>query len=79
MLFAEGYCDRASPPNQENDVGECKDHHRGEWYYFLGLKPWKHYVPLRPDLSDLVEKTELLRQNDTLARQVAEDGSPAPF
>ena len=73
MLLVDGYCDPAEEPNEQNDVGECKNHHRGEWYYSLGLTPWKHYVPIRPDLSDLIEKTELLRQNDTLARQVPED------
>lgn len=34
-----------------------------EWYYDI-LKPWVHYVPVKRDLSDLVEKIEWLKEND---------------
>lgn len=43
--------------------------------FFMGrLQPWVHYVPIDGHLSDLVEKIELLRANDTMAREIAESG-----
>ncbi|CAE8603905.1 unnamed protein product, partial [Polarella glacialis] len=35
------------------------------------LKPWVHFVPVRHDLSDLVERLDWLRENDDQARQIA--------
>lgn len=35
---------------------------------------WRHYVPVRYDLSDLVEKAVWCLENDVAARQIAEQG-----
>jgi len=44
-----------------------------QWYYDE-LVPWKNYVPIAPDLSDLVDKVQWLRKNQAFARQVGEAG-----
>jgi hypothetical protein len=36
------------------------------------LEPWVHYVPLRPDYLDIVEKVDWVLQHDEEARQVSE-------
>ena len=33
-----------------------------------------HYIKIKPDLSDLIEKLEWARENDQQARQIAENG-----
>jgi len=38
-----------------------------EWFLPY-LIPWKHYVPVKADLSDLYEKIEWLRNNDEEAK-----------
>ena len=43
------------------------------WLYTV-LKPFEHYVPVRPDLSDLIERIEWLRANDAKAQKIAEAG-----
>jgi len=43
-------------------------------FFVSRLVPWHHYVPVRGDLSDLVEKIMLLKANETLARNIAEAG-----
>ena len=46
--------------------------------YILGhLKPWVHYVPVDYSLSDLTEKIQLLKNNDTLAKEIATNGLKA--
>ncbi|ABF82065.1 hypothetical protein MIV035R [Invertebrate iridescent virus 3] len=42
------------------------------WYSDL-LKPWVHYVPVRPDLSDLFDRIEWCRANDAQCRAMAEN------
>ena len=37
-------------------------------------RPWKHYVPIKFDLSDFEEKLEWARQNDDEIKQIAERG-----
>jgi hypothetical protein len=44
-----------------------------QWYYG-DLRPWKHYVPIRADLSDLEGKILWCRKHDGDARQIAEEG-----
>ena len=39
------------------------------WYYHL-LKPYEHYVPVKEDLSDLVEKAEWCLENDSKCKQI---------
>jgi hypothetical protein len=41
-----------------------------QWYYGA-LKPFEHYVPVRRDLADLVEKVLWARSNDAEARAIA--------
>ncbi|KAI8925089.1 glycosyl transferase family 90-domain-containing protein [Entophlyctis helioformis] len=38
------------------------------------LVPYKHYIPVQPDLSDLEEKVLWAKENDALAQQIARDG-----
>ncbi len=46
-----------------------------QWREFWqdGLRPMVHYVPVRSDLGDLVEKAELLLNNEPLRREIAEN------
>jgi len=44
-----------------------------QWYYDR-LVPWRNYVPVAPDMSDLVEKVEWLRADDQRARAIGEAG-----
>lgn len=45
-----------------------------QWYYG-GVKPYKHYVPVKEDLSDLLEKLAWARAHDEEARQIAENAT----
>lgn len=40
-------------------------------YFSEDLKPWEHYVPVKEDLSDLVDKHEWLKHNDEEALRMA--------
>ena len=42
------------------------------WYDSI-IKPWIHYVPIKKDLSDLVEKIQWLRNNDKAAKKITEN------
>jgi hypothetical protein len=44
-----------------------------QWYYDE-LKPWVNYVPIAPDMSDLIDKIEWLRKNDGFAKAVGNAG-----
>lgn len=44
--------------------------HCTQWYYHL-LKPWENFVPVRSDLSDLLEVAAYCRDHDDLARSIA--------
>jgi hypothetical protein len=44
-----------------------------QWFYNR-LEPWINYVPIKHDLSDLVEKIIYLNQHDSLARTIADNG-----
>lgn len=39
-------------------------------HYYKALKPWKHYVPVERDLSDLLEKIEWAKANDEEAQRI---------
>ncbi|KAI1301540.1 O-glucosyltransferase rumi -like protein [Halotydeus destructor] len=43
-------------------------------YFYPLLKPWVHYVPISSDMKDLEAKIEFLRDNDDVAKEVAEKG-----
>jgi len=37
------------------------------------LKPDKHYIPVKQDLSDLLEKIDWARKNDAVVQQIAKN------
>ena len=44
-------------------------------YFFEYLVPWEHYVPVKRDLSDLLENTVWLLQNSDKAKRIAENAT----
>jgi hypothetical protein len=52
-------------------VGSPRDF--SQWYYSR-LKPFEHFVPVLPDMSDLIEKIRILRANDPVARAIGARG-----
>ncbi len=44
-----------------------------QWYY-SDLVPWRHYVPVRSDLTDLKKRLEWCRTHDAEAREIAAAG-----
>jgi len=44
-----------------------------QWYYDE-LSPWRNYVPVAPDMSDLMDKISWLARNDAAARRIGEAG-----
>lgn len=44
-----------------------------QWYY-RGLVPYRDYIPLKSDLSNLKESIEYLRMHDDIAYQIAKNG-----
>ena len=40
-------------------------------YWERHLRPFEHYIPVKADLSDLIEKVEWARDNDDAARRIA--------
>lgn len=47
--------------------------HKYSWFY-RGLKPWVHYVPVAHDFSDLEEVFTWCRNHDALCQQIAANG-----
>ena len=45
-----------------------------QWFY-PALKPWVHYIPLKRDMSDLVEKVKWVLANDGKAKKIAEQST----
>lgn len=43
------------------------------WVDYL-LKPWKHYIPVKSDLSNLEEMVNWCKENDSKAKKIAEAG-----
>jgi hypothetical protein len=44
-----------------------------QWYYDR-IRPWEHFIPVKADMTDLVEKIEWARSRDGEARRIAENG-----
>jgi hypothetical protein len=44
-----------------------------QWYYDR-LEPWVHYVPVKPDLSDLDDRLEFVLSNDEEAQVIGRSG-----
>lgn len=49
-----------------------------QWYYNR-LKPWVNYIPIKHNLSDLIEKINWCRENDDKARIIGENGRKLAF
>lgn len=45
-----------------------------EEYFNDWIRPFVHYIPVLPDLSDLLEKLEWARSHDAEARMIQERG-----
>ncbi len=45
-----------------------------EQWYFHKLAPWVNYIPIKPDLADLRLVANWLKDNDTTAAGIAEEG-----
>ncbi|XP_077862413.1 LOW QUALITY PROTEIN: protein O-glucosyltransferase 1-like [Saccoglossus kowalevskii] len=57
----------------------CKSlvfHVGDEWleFFYPSLKPWVHYIPVRKDLSNVKELIEFVKENDNVAKEIAERG-----
>ncbi|MFG1610292.1 glycosyl transferase family 90 [Actinoplanes sp. NPDC049265] len=48
--------------------------HRWEQFFYAGLRPWVHYIPIRDDLSDLVDRHEWLVADRARAETIARNG-----
>lgn len=44
-----------------------------QWYY-PQLVPWRHFLPVAPDLSDLLDRVAWARAHDAEAQAIAEEG-----
>jgi hypothetical protein len=46
-----------------------------EWveHYYDKLIPWKHYIPIKSDLSDLIQRIEWCRINDKICEEIADN------
>jgi hypothetical protein len=40
-------------------------------FWFFDMKPFEHYIPVKEDLSDLLDKIQWARKNDEKAKQIA--------
>ncbi|XP_067856303.1 protein O-glucosyltransferase 1 [Heptranchias perlo] len=56
--------------------GSLVFHVGSEWleFFYPQLKPWVHYVPVDQDLSDVRELLQFLKENDSIAQEIAERG-----
>ncbi|MDX1924057.1 MAG: glycosyl transferase family 90 [Rickettsiaceae bacterium] len=45
-----------------------------QWFYRI-VKPMEHFIPVKYDLSDLVEKIEWVKNNDNKAREIAQNAN----
>jgi hypothetical protein len=46
-----------------------------EWieHYYHYLKPWVHYIPIKSDLSDLIQMIQWCQLNDDICQKIAEN------
>lgn len=45
-----------------------------QWYYGM-LEPYKHYIPVKEDLSDLMEQIRWAKEHDSEAKRIAENAT----
>ncbi|KAK7940012.1 hypothetical protein WMY93_003338 [Mugilogobius chulae] len=43
-------------------------------HFYSQIQPWEHYIPIRADLSDLLEKIQWAKDHDEQARSIAQKG-----
>jgi hypothetical protein len=48
--------------------------HRWQQFFYPGLKPWVHFLPLQPDICDLMERYEWLVTHPSHAKTIADNG-----
>lgn len=61
-MMASRSCVLMPPPSVES------------WFCESLLEPWRHYVPVKPDLSDLEEKVQWCQDHDAQAEEIARAG-----
>jgi len=42
-------------------------------HFYNDLKPWIHYIPIKSDLSDLIQRIEWCRENDDICETIAKN------
>jgi hypothetical protein len=45
-----------------------------QWFYDA-IKPWVHYIPVKQDLSDIIEKVEWVKTHDDEAKKIADEST----
>ncbi len=45
-----------------------------QWYY-PGMKPYEHYIPLKDDVSDLIEKIQWAKDHDQECKKISENAT----
>lgn len=57
-------------------TGSCVLKVESDWkqWYYPRLKPWVNYVPIKNDMSDLIEKITWCREHDREAQSIGEQG-----
>ena len=56
-----------------NSVVFLVENHNEQWYY-KNIKAWEHYIPVKPDLSDLSERYNWALENEEKCKEIAEKG-----
>ncbi|XP_077370474.1 protein O-glucosyltransferase 1 [Festucalex cinctus] len=53
--------------------GSLVFHVGDEWqeFFYPQLKPWVHYIPVKQDLSDVRELLQFVKDNDSMAQEIA--------
>ncbi|MBX7066698.1 MAG: hypothetical protein K1X28_05655 [Parachlamydiales bacterium] len=55
-----------------NSVSFKQESDQEQWFY-SALKPYTHYIPIKNDMSDLIEKVEWARSHDTEVQQIIQN------
>lgn len=57
------------------NVVTIKQETDNEQWFYDAVKPWVHYVPVKKNLSDLIEKIEWIKNNDAEAKKIADQST----
>jgi hypothetical protein len=55
-------------------LNECTQSTIFTEFFSQWVRPFEHYIPVRPDLSDLVERIEWAREHDAEAKKIQQAG-----